>query len=118
MYHAINTFIESYEKNNRPDYDYIIITRFDLMFKKKLSDLSLIKNKFMISCICDNPNLCDDNFFVTNIHKLYIFRDILKEYLTNDKCMHSIYNNLLKIFNNDLKILIKGNFYFRWNSTL
>lgn len=94
---------------NKCEYDYIILTRFDLLFKIKLSTLKLKKDKFMISCLAGN-NLMDDNFFITN-------KDLLKDYLdvlskrNKLSMMHQDYLSLCeKIGKNNIEFLIPGSY--------
>jgi hypothetical protein len=107
---AIDNYKE-YIKETNSNYDYIIITRFDLFFKIKFSDLPLDKSKFMVSLLCKDTSLCDDNFFVMNHNDLLMFREILEIYdKENNFMLHNIYSYLKIAYKNRLKILIDGRY--------
>ncbi|QKF93890.1 hypothetical protein QKU48_gp0432 [Fadolivirus algeromassiliense] len=105
--YVINLFLAYCAIHNIDDYDYIIITRFDLLFKIKLSTLKLEKDKFMISCLAGN-NLMDDNFFITNKHYLKEYLEVLSQ-RNKYHMMHQDYLALCdKIGKDNVKFLIPG----------
>jgi len=54
--------VEEYEKENSCKYDYIIITRFDLLFNKKFNDFNINNNAINILFQTSSKNV-DDNFY-------------------------------------------------------
>lgn len=105
--YVINLFLAHCAINEKDDYDYIILTRFDLLFKIKLSALKLEKDKFMISCLAGN-NLMDDNFFIMNKNYLKEYLDVLSR-RNKYHMMHQDYISLCeKIGKDNIKFLIPG----------
>jgi hypothetical protein len=58
-------------------YDYIIMTRFDICFKKDFSNLHL--NKMNIVSELEHKNVCDDNFYFFPIKYLEPFLEMIKK---------------------------------------
>ena len=109
MSRALDVFIK-YSDEHKPKYDFVIFTRFDLCFKMKLSNLPLEHNKFMISCMCEVKNLCDDNFFIFEQTHASKFKHIIDTFDLNKNLVHHVYEDLVKTFNNNVKILIPGSY--------
>jgi hypothetical protein len=109
MSRALDVYLK-YQNENKTKYDYVILTRFDLLFKIKLSELGLEKDKFMISCMCKQSNQCDDNFFVMNPNDVVTFKKCIDTYDKNKLYIHEIYPVLVNTFKDRLKILIDGNY--------
>lgn len=106
---VLNTFYEYCLKND-VTYDYIILTRFDLLLKIKLRELPLEKNKFNISCMTENKRLMDDNFFVSDAHTFQQYLHILCN-RNNSKMLHFDYENMCQLVGLDrIKILVGGNY--------
>lgn len=104
---VINLFIDYCTQNKEAKYDYIILTRFDLIFKVPLSNLNLNKNNFMISCLAGN-NLMDDNFFIGNIEHYKKFLEVLCK-RNNDTMMHCDYTLIRNAIGaNNISFLFPG----------
>lgn len=104
---VINLFIDYLTKNPNLKYDYIVMTRFDLIFKIPLSKLNLVKNKFMITCLAGH-NLMDDNFFIGNLDHYKKFLNVLCK-KNNDTMIHSDYKLLCEeIGQNNIHFLFDG----------
>ncbi len=98
-----------YCTTHHTNYDYIVITRFDLLFKIRLNNLPLEKNKFMISCMTENSKLMDDNFFIASDRiKLNNYLDVLIR-RDNNKMLHFDYEELVRVLPKSIKILVGGN---------
>lgn len=108
-----NSFVQSLELLDNDlinQYDYIIVTRFDLLFKKDINSLHL-ENKFMISCMCEVANLCDDNFFIFPPTYFNTFKEIICNFDLSRRLFHCIYTDLeQKIGKNNIKILFSGKY--------
>lgn len=107
---ALGTFDKS--GKNPFLYDYIIVTRYDLFFKKKISELLLDSSKFMVSCMTEQPHLSDDNFFIFHPKFYKDFRKIIMTFdLVKYDMLHYIYELLIEtIGKNNIKMLIDGNY--------
>lgn len=106
---VLNTFYEYCLKNN-VKYDYVILTRFDLLLKIKIKDLALEQDKFNISCMTENKKLMDDNFFVSDFYTYQKYLNILCN-RNNSKMLHFDYENLVHLLGLDrIKILVGGNY--------
>lgn len=78
-------FIEVMELilNSNQEYERVILTRFDLMFKKNafLDKLDIKENKVNFlnrTGWGENKNLCDDNFYVFSYPQFLFFYDVVK----------------------------------------
>lgn len=101
---VINLFL-SYIAQHNIEYDYIILTRFDLNFKVKLSDLQLTKKKFMITCMTESPMSSDDNFYVMDIDNLKKFLYILVR--SQPKCgLHHEFQNIVSTIGQNNIVLL------------
>lgn len=106
---VMNLFI-NYNNKENIKYDYIIITRFDLNFKVKLSELSIEPNKFHINCMTEGDDSTDDNFFIMNYeHFLKYFNILCESQLKYG--LHYEYNNILKVIGKpNIKFLFDGHY--------
>jgi len=114
---VLNIFNDYYMRK-QPHYDYVIVTRFDLLFKIHLHDLPLEKNKFMISCMTESKLLMDDNFFISDFP---FFKKYLKVLCNRDnsKMLHFDYGPIRDILGKDkVKILIDGNYRITYGTPL
>lgn len=114
IYNAINVF-EEYVKQTGKKYDYIVITRFDLKFKKKLSSLNLKRNSFNISHKCQKDPLIDDNFIATDWKHLMIYKKLIRKSINNPKQgLHSIYKALVnRMGEKNVHFIIEGNYWVK-----
>lgn len=68
------TLITEYEKNNNILYDFLIFTRFDLIFFKKFTEMNIDLSKINISFQHNGESKnCEDNFFILPRYYLDIF---------------------------------------------
>ena len=74
-------------KNNKVNYKFIVITRFDIYFLKTFLNIDL--NKLNIVSILENNNVCDDNFHLFPTKYLDKFYNLL---LT--EAINKNYNNM------------------------
>lgn len=106
---VLNLF-NSYVLTNKCEYDYIIVTRFDLLFKLNIDQLILEKDTFMISCMTENPRLMDDNFFMSGPELFKKFLYILC-FRDNSKMLHFDYESVCANIGVDkVRTLIPGNY--------
>lgn len=112
---VLNIFNE-YCMRKRAYYDYVILTRFDLLFKMHLKEFPLEKNKFMISCMTENKKLMDDNFFISDF-------PLFKKYLqvlcnrNNSKMLHFDYETMKELVGKEkIKILVSGNYIITYGT--
>ena len=85
------------ETNNK--YDLILITRFDLFFKKNFNESNIILDKFNLVSILESPNLICDNFYLFPYKYLQAFSKIVKKNLTG--CFHHIKHDIENINGTD-----------------
>ena len=77
-------------------YDLILITRFDLLFKKDFNQSNIDLDKFNLVSILERPNLVCDNFYLFPYNFLEKFSIISKKYLY--KRFHDIQSDLYDSF--------------------
>ena len=113
---ATKLCLEYSEKNNIK-YKHVLITRFDLLFKRKFNDINY--DKFNISFSLnkenDNKKICD-NFYFLPFNMLNKFYKILK--LSKFESTHNIYplikkkiENIHFILKNNPKKILENDFY-------
>ena len=81
------------------NYDLVLITRFDLLFKKNFDKSNIILNKFNLVSILEKPNSICDNFYLFPYKYLKNFSIIVKKNKNINKNFHYIkedIENLLK----------------------
>lgn len=81
------------ETNN--NYDLILITRFDLIFRKNFNESNIILNKFNLVSILDDPNGICDNFYLFPYKYLESFSKVVKKNLFSN--FHTIKNDIENI---------------------
>jgi hypothetical protein len=94
------------------EYDYILLTRFDLIFKQHITDFKFDANSFNISSRSrcgEVSNLCDDNFYVIHSSILLEFYNQIKD-LDVNMWAHDWFNYL-----NPINYLIDDSFYSHLN---
>ena len=96
------------EKDKGKNYDLILLTRFDIIFKKYFNEYSLNFNKLNLVSILELPHLIDDNFYLLPNKYLLDFYKIFCECKDNYK---EEAHNLKNIFDNKFEInYIKNEF--------
>jgi hypothetical protein len=65
--------------NEGREYDLILITRFDLLFKKDFANSNIQFDKFNIVSILENPDYICDNFYLFPYKYLSNFSNIIKK---------------------------------------
>ena len=78
-------------------YDLVLITRFDLLFKKDFNESNIQLDKFNLVSILEEPDLICDNFYLFPYKYLGKFSIICKNNL--NKSFHNIQNELYNIIN-------------------
>jgi hypothetical protein len=66
--------------NKTKDYDFVILTRYDMNFIIPIIDMNIDFNKINLLYKAkwgDNSNLCDDNFYFMPYSKLQYFYDVI-----------------------------------------
>ena len=94
------------------EYDYILLTRFDLIFKQHITDFKFDTNSFNISSRSrcgEVSNLCDDNFYIIHSSILLEFYNQIKD-LDVNMWAHDWFNYL-----NPINYLINDSFYSHLN---
>jgi hypothetical protein len=73
--------VELIMKDKSNNCDYVLLTRYDLLFKQSPFDLNLKYDKINFVCKSkwgDNDSLCDDNFYFMPMSMLaYFYKNIL-----------------------------------------
>lgn len=76
--------------NSKNEYDHILITRFDLLFKKDFDSVNIDMDKFNTVTILEKPSCICDNFYILPYKFLEKFNDIVKKVKNGH-----LYKNLL-----------------------
>jgi hypothetical protein len=127
--HAINNTVsnnwtESFIKRNRifkrtvelildsniKDYDFVILTRYDMDFKLPVISLNMAFDKinlFYQAKWGDNQNLCDDNFYFMPYSKLQYFYDQISK-IDESICGHEYH---LYFKPGDLHYMVSGAYF-------
>ena len=90
--------------NENKNYDLTLITRFDLLFKKRFETLNFDLNKINISSILEKRDMICDNFYLFDYKYLRKFSEMVQQNI--EKSFHIIEPEILKIapihfFNNE-----------------
>lgn len=105
---SVMNLFNQYMVSNKVAYDYIIITRFDLLFKKKLSSLPLEKNTFMINCKTEGDISTDDNYYMMNYDGFLKFLQLLSDSQLYFG-LHYEYKNILSVMGpENVRFLTEG----------
>jgi hypothetical protein len=81
--------------NKNIKYDLVLITRFDLIFKKKFSETNMNLNKFNLVSSLEKDYLICDNFYLFPYTLLENFYELIKKNINNN--FHLIQSDLEKI---------------------
>lgn len=104
---AIQIF-KDYVNRTNSQYDYVILTRFDLVFYIKLSQMGLEKGKCHISCLTERPSMMDDNFFVMTTSQVVTYMGILMRRNKSD-LLHADYGALRQLVGEDkIRFIVSG----------
>ena len=103
--------------NNNINYDIVLITRFDLLFKKSFEESNIKFDKFNLVSILERDHLICDNFYLFPFSKLNKFYEISKNNF--NKSFHKIKDEIENIENkefvnyilNENKKIAKLSFY-------
>jgi hypothetical protein len=87
---ASANLIQTYEKQRDINYDYIITTRFDLIFKVPIYEQHINQEKFNITYknMYDETGNCDDNFWLFPRRFLSDFEKASVDLKINNKMTH------------------------------
>ena len=77
------------------EYEYCIITRFDLLFQKDFATSKIDFNKINIVSVLENPDVIDDNLYIFPYKLLTKFYKLVEDNQYNR--FHDIENQILKI---------------------
>lgn len=83
---------------SKVSYDLILITRFDMMFKKKFNESNINLKKFNLVSTLQKKNLICDNFYLFPYEVLKEFLNIVKR--NRHKSFHPIKKEIHNIKNN------------------
>ena len=81
--------------NSNKKYDHVLITRFDLNFKKKFSECNFDFNSFNIVSQVEKSHLICDNFYFMPFKLLKSFHKVVASNLT--RSFHKMKDNIIKI---------------------
>lgn len=113
----------NYINETKKQYNFVILTRFDIHIMKEFTSDNLNLQKFNIVSVIDSNYLCDDNLFIFPINYLYQFLDIaIKHYNKNistySTCLfHYLKNHFEKnmdvnyIHDERFRIVVQLNFF-------
>jgi hypothetical protein len=90
------------------NYEFAIITRFDLIFKMKFSQLNIDYNGFNVSMKCQKDPMIDDNLYVVGMKHFKKFYNICLE--NHDICFHTLKHTFDKAFGK-INFMVQGNFW-------
>lgn len=90
------------------NYDFAIITRFDLIFKMKFNQLNIDYNGFNVSMKCQKDPTIDDNFYVVGMNHFKKFYNICLE--NHDVCFHTLKHVFEKAFGR-INFMVQGNYW-------
>jgi hypothetical protein len=85
--------------NNNINYDIVLITRFNLLFKKSFEESNIKLDKFNLVSILERDNLVCDNFYLFPFSKLNKFYEISKNNF--NKSFHKIKDEIENIENKE-----------------
>jgi len=113
---------KTYSIQNKFNYDLVIATRFDMMFKRSLSDSRILYDKFNISFMLEHMNLpaedlprIDDNLYIFNGRFLSPLLLALSQFNQNIS-YHLVYKYITRVINkNDINFMLNGNVFMRDN---
>ena len=83
--------VKSYEKEKNIEYDYIIITRFDLTFNNTFSDYNVNFNKVNMECMLVPCYNSGDNFFLFKRNYLEPFKTSIQDCINDVNHSHQLY---------------------------
>jgi len=99
--------------HNKITYDLVIVTRFDIMFKKPLDELRIYHDRFNISYRCETDPNIDDNFYIFHGKYLATFLKFISA-LPSHLSYHKIYNRLIQHISN-INFMVDGNYWVNNN---
>lgn len=94
-YLTLINMIKEREKEFNFKYEMIIMTRFDIEFLKKFSEMNIKSNHFNIVVLHKSGN-CDDNYFVFERKYLENFEISMMRLLTQNRITHEINHKLIE----------------------
>lgn len=94
-YLTLINMIKEREKEFNFKYEMIIMTRFDIEFLKKFSEMNIKSNYFNIVVLHKSGN-CDDNYFVFERKYLENFEISMMRLLTQNRITHEINHKLIE----------------------
>lgn len=80
-------------------YNLVLVTRFDLIFKKKFNESNIDFNKFNLVSILEKPHLICDNFYLMPYKYLNSFMDCLLQGGVRGSCGHFLKKYFDKVIN-------------------
>lgn len=91
-------------KSTNIQYDYILITRFDLLFKKNFATSNINLNKFNVVSTMNESEFIDDNFYLFPFEMITKFYEIVKR--KQFGLCHDIRNELQDAINDDINYIL------------
>lgn len=114
--HQRTTYIASLKNLINEDLDFIISTRFDISFNKKVSDYNIDRNKMNFLFKDTEPHWTNTRFVGDCLHafpKKYLesfIRAIELEHMFNGWFMHGVYNHMVNLIGEDnIHFIFDGN---------
>ena len=89
---------KEYAEKNKIKYEFVIMTRFDLLFKIPFNEVKINYNTMNIVSILEHPALICDNFYLFPFSYLDIFLQYVKSRIRT--CAHLYKRNLERRFGN------------------
>lgn len=77
-------FIQNYIKTSKKNYDFILMTRFDIYIMKEFTCKNIDINKLNIVSVLESDELCDDNLYIIPIEYFNAFTDFIYEICINN----------------------------------
>lgn len=85
-----------YANENNINYDLVIMTRFDLLFKIPFEQVRIDYDTLNLVSVLERSNLIDDNFYIFPYEYIDNMKNIVK--LNNRINMHYVKDHFVKIF--------------------
>jgi len=91
-------------KSTNVKYDYVLITRFDLLFKKNFATSNINLNKFNVVSTMAESSFIDDNFYLFPFEMLTMFYEIVKS--KEFGLCHDIKNEIQDAINDEINYIL------------
>jgi len=91
--------------DSKIDYDLVLLTRFDLIFKDNFNESNIKLDKFNIVSVLESPQYICDNFYLFPFKYLREFLELLKDFRGCFKGYHAIGGVIEKRLNTKMNII-------------